>query len=76
MQEARRRIFEKQFGTRANPASQWSINCRAECLRAACEDNYSADNWLVDSDAPVKATAATKYTLVRFSADFNVQMCG
>lgn len=43
-----RGIFEKQ---RANPASQWSINDKLSLHMVPVEDNYTRDNWLVDSDA-------------------------
>lgn len=50
-----RRIFEKQFATRANPASQWSINDKLSLFIPPIADNYAKDNWLVDLDALVKA---------------------
>lgn len=51
------RISEKQFATRANPANQWSINDRLSFYVPPVEDNYTRGNWLVDSDAFLKATA-------------------
>lgn len=52
-----RRIFEKQFATRANPASQWSINDKLSLFIPPVANNYAEDNWLVGLDALVKATA-------------------
>lgn len=49
------RISEKQFATRANPASQWSINDKLSFYMPPVGDNYTGDNWLVDSDAFMKA---------------------
>lgn len=63
MQGGRRRRFEKQFATRANPASQWSINDKLSLYMPPVEDNYTKDNWLVDSDALVGKEYKTSSTL-------------
>ena len=55
MRGGRLRISEKQFATRANPASQWSINDKLSFYMPPVGDNYTGDNWLVDSDAFMKA---------------------
>lgn len=57
IQGGRIRTFKRQFATRANPASQWSINGTLGFHMPPVEDNYARDNWLVDSDPFVKATA-------------------
>lgn len=57
-----RRIFEKQFATRANPVSQWSINDKLSLFIPPVANNYAEDNWLADLDALVKATAVQEYT--------------